>query len=82
MARAGLEWGVRDLARHANVSTATISRLEKRQAQLIPGNLLAIRQAFEAAGVEFIEDHGVSVKPAKPAGRTRMSPPRTRAAAS
>ena len=71
MARAGLEWSTRDLAKQTKVSTTTISRFEKGHAQPIPGNLIAIWQAFEAAGVEFIDGHGVSVQPAKPAGPVR-----------
>ena len=57
MARAGLELGVRDLAKAAAVSTNTISRLEGGEA-LQPRTLAAIRTALEAAGVEFIAANG------------------------
>ena len=57
MARAALELGVRELASAASVSTNTISRLERGES-LNARTLAAIRAAFEAAGVEFIEENG------------------------
>jgi transcriptional regulator with XRE-family HTH domain len=57
MARAALKWGVRDVAREAKVSPATVTRIEADQ----PANastLAAIRAALEAAGVEFIAENG------------------------
>jgi transcriptional regulator with XRE-family HTH domain len=57
MARAGLGVGVRDLAKIAEVSTNTISRLERGEA-IYPRTLAAIRAALEAAGVEFIAENG------------------------
>ncbi len=57
MARAALRLGVRDVAKAAKVSPATLSRVEADQ----PANastLAAIRAALEAAGVEFIEENG------------------------
>jgi transcriptional regulator with XRE-family HTH domain len=56
MARAGLGVGVRDLAKIAEVSTNTISRLERGEA-IYPRTLAAIRAALEAAGVEFIAEN-------------------------
>jgi len=57
MARAALGWGVRDLAQKARVSTQTISRLEHGQT-LRQVTVNSIRAAFEAAGIEFIEENG------------------------
>ncbi len=57
MARAALKWGVRDVAREAKVSPATVTRIEADS----PANastLAAIRSALEAAGVEFIAENG------------------------
>lgn len=54
MARAALKWGVRDVAREAKVSPATVTRIEGDH----PANastLAAIRAALETAGAEFIE---------------------------
>nr|WP_025828424.1 helix-turn-helix domain-containing protein [Acetobacter persici] len=57
MARAGLGLGVRELAALADVSTNTITRLERGEA-LYPRTVEAIRSALEAAGVEFIPENG------------------------
>lgn len=58
MARAGLNLGVRDLAGLAQVSTNTITRLERGES-LYPRTIEAIRTALEAAGVEFVGETGV-----------------------
>lgn len=57
MARAGLGLGVRELAALAEVSTNTITRLERGEA-LYPRTVEAVRSALEAAGVEFIPENG------------------------
>jgi hypothetical protein len=59
-ARAVLKWSAQDLARHSSVSLRTIRRAElaDRHTSLTAPNDLAIRRAFEAAGVEFIENGG------------------------
>lgn len=57
MARAGLGLGVRELAALADVSTNTITRLERGEA-LYPRTVEAIRSALESAGVEFIPENG------------------------
>lgn len=65
LARIALGWGVRQLAEAANVSTQTISRLERGE-QLRAGTLDGIRQVFEAAGIEFLwgdeDDFGIMIK--------------------
>ncbi|PSJ57602.1 helix-turn-helix domain-containing protein [Pseudaminobacter soli (ex Li et al. 2025)] len=60
LARTALDWGVRDLARAADVSTHTISRLERGE-ELREGTLQRIRQVLEEAGIEFIPENGGGV---------------------
>ena len=64
MARAGLGLGIREVATRANVSTNTITRLERGET-LYPRTVEAIRTALEAAGVEFTNGDapGVRLRP-------------------
>ncbi|MUZ74901.1 helix-turn-helix domain-containing protein [Agrobacterium vitis] len=57
LARIALGWGVRELAQAANVSTQTISRLERGE-QLRDVTLDSIRRVLESAGIEFILEDG------------------------
>jgi hypothetical protein len=59
-ARALVKWSADDLARHSLVSVRTIRRAElgNVQTSMTGPNDLAIRRAFEAAGVEFIDENG------------------------
>ena len=57
MARAALEWGIRDLARAALVSHDTIVRFERGE-ELKDKTVDAIREAFERNGVVFIQENG------------------------
>jgi transcriptional regulator with XRE-family HTH domain len=57
MARAAVGLGVRDLAKLAEVSVDTVSRLERGE-ELMPRTVAAIRTALEAAGVIFIDQNG------------------------
>jgi transcriptional regulator with XRE-family HTH domain len=57
MARTALGWGVRELADAAKVSPDTVARLERGE-QLKERTVDAIRQAFDAAGVLFIDENG------------------------
>ena len=52
MARAGLGWGIRDLARSAKVSVDTVVRFERGE-ELRERTIEALQRAFEAAGLEF-----------------------------
>jgi transcriptional regulator with XRE-family HTH domain len=52
MARAGLGWGIRDLARAAKVSLDTVVRFERGEV-LRERTVEALQRAFELAGVEF-----------------------------
>jgi transcriptional regulator with XRE-family HTH domain len=55
MARAALRWGVRDLAKAADIAANTVFRFENGRNEPNTLTLKAMRQAFEAAGVRFTE---------------------------
>jgi hypothetical protein len=59
-ARSLLRWRADDLAAASALSVATIRRAELKEIEtaLTTANDLAIRRAFEAAGVEFIDENG------------------------
>ena len=70
-ARALLRWSALDLAEASKVGVATIRRVEVVEGE-IPVTLAnegALRQALEAAGVEFIDENGggAGVRLRKPA---------------
>ena len=71
MARAALKWGVRDLAREADITPATVTRIETGKAAY-NSTVDAIQKAFEVAGIEFIPENGggVGVRFARPTGNT------------
>ncbi|MCX7355252.1 MAG: helix-turn-helix transcriptional regulator [Alphaproteobacteria bacterium] len=54
MARAALDWTVRDLAREAGVSANTVSRYENGT-DAMGDTLMRFRRAFESAGILFID---------------------------
>jgi hypothetical protein len=62
MARAALGIGVQDLAVMARVSPDAVLRLEKGET-LHQRSVIAIREAMEEAGVEFLPDGGVLLRP-------------------
>jgi transcriptional regulator with XRE-family HTH domain len=57
MARAALGWGVRDLAKKADVTANTVTRIENG-ADAKQSTIDRLRTALEAAGIEFIEENG------------------------
>jgi len=59
-ARALLRWRAEDLAKASAVGVATIRRAElaKHATAMNAPNDAAIRRAFEAAGIEFIDENG------------------------
>ena len=68
MARAALGWGVRDLAKAADIAANTVFRFENGRNDPNPVTLKAMRQAFEAAGLVFIdadETAGAGVRASK-----------------
>jgi transcriptional regulator with XRE-family HTH domain len=72
-ARALLRWSASDLAQKAALGVNTIRRAEisEDETSLTVANDLAIRRAFEAVGVEFIDENGGG-----PGVRLRKRPPR------
>ncbi len=54
-ARAFLRWTAEDLAKAANIGVATVRRAEAEYGvpNMLPNNMIAIRRAFEATGIEF-----------------------------
>jgi len=71
-ARALLRWSAVDLAREATLGANTIRRAEVAEGRtsLTAANELAVRRAFESAGVEFIDENGggAGVRLRKPSG--------------
>jgi hypothetical protein len=59
-ARALLRWEQRDLEAASSVSLPTIKRLESKPGIMAahPSTVLALRRAFESAGIEFIDENG------------------------
>ncbi|WP_245466340.1 MULTISPECIES: helix-turn-helix transcriptional regulator [unclassified Mesorhizobium] len=57
-ARAMLGWSQAELAQSANVSRATVVDFERGLRVPHRNNLGAIREALEAAGIEFIPENG------------------------
>lgn len=63
MARAGLEWSLEEAA--AGVSRRTVLGFERHHRDVRPELIEALRRAYEAAGVRFVEEgpHAGSVTP-------------------
>ena len=59
-ARGLLRWSAQDLAEASALGVNTIRRAEVAESQiaLTAANNLAVRNALEAAGVEFIDENG------------------------
>lgn len=58
MARAALSWSIETAAEAAGVSTRTILRFEKGQRDIKAELIQALRRAYEAADVRFLEEAG------------------------
>jgi transcriptional regulator with XRE-family HTH domain len=58
MARAALDWTVRDLAEATGLHRNTINNVEVGRYAGDPATLQRIEQVFVAAGVEFIDENG------------------------
>ena len=55
MARAALDWSLEDAAAAAGVSRRTVLRFERYHRDVKPELIEALRRAYEAAGVRFID---------------------------
>jgi len=60
MARTGLGWSAKELARRSRLGISTISRAEGTGRGVSEGNLFLIQHAFEEAGVVFLEEDQAS----------------------
>jgi transcriptional regulator with XRE-family HTH domain len=58
MARAALNWTVRDLAQATGLHRNTITNIEVGRYAGDPETLAKLRGVLEAAGVEFIDENG------------------------
>jgi hypothetical protein len=63
-ARGLLDWTQQELADAAHVGVATVRVFEAEAAETRHATLAALRRAFEAAGIEFIDENsgGVGVR--------------------
>jgi transcriptional regulator with XRE-family HTH domain len=57
-ARGLLDWSQQDLAKQAGVGIVTVRQIEAGSTESRRATLVVVRQAFEAAGVEFIDENG------------------------
>lgn len=57
-ARGLLDWSQQDLANHAGVGIVTVRQVEAGMTEPRRATLAVVRQAFEQAGVEFIDENG------------------------
>lgn len=58
MARAALQWSLKDLSEKSKVSHVTINRFENGQATSNPSTLAALKGVLEAAGIVFVDQNG------------------------
>lgn len=61
MARGYLRWSVADLAKRSGVGESTVKRMEGPDGEpdgVTIGKLRKVREALEAAGIEFIPENG------------------------
>ncbi|MEA3044369.1 MAG: hypothetical protein QOH47_2207 [Sphingomonadales bacterium] len=56
MARAALQWSLEEAGAAAGVSRRTVLRHENNHRDIRPDLIAALRRAFVAAGVRFIEE--------------------------
>ena len=70
MARAALKWAVRDLADRAQVSPTTVVAVEAEK-DVRAATLAVLKNALEAAGVEFTNGDAPGVRLRKPRYRVK-----------
>ena len=61
-ARGLLRWKQQDLAARSDVGLSTIKKFETEVTVPHKPTLKALKAAFEAAGIQFIDDNGIGVK--------------------
>jgi len=74
MARAALNWTVRDLADRAGVSHDTVIRIEGGDQTLKDSTIAKVRSAFEAEHIEFTNGSSPGVRIHLPDGTTVEAP--------
>jgi transcriptional regulator with XRE-family HTH domain len=57
-ARGLLDWSQQDLASQAGLGIVTVRQIEAGTTEPRRATLVVVRQAFERAGVEFIDENG------------------------
>lgn len=57
-ARGLLDWSQQDLASQAEIGIVTVRQIEAGVGEPRRATLVVVRQAFERAGVEFIDENG------------------------
>jgi transcriptional regulator with XRE-family HTH domain len=57
-ARGLIGWSQQDLANNAGIGTVAVHQLESGTSQPRRATLEVVKRAFEAAGVEFIDENG------------------------
>lgn len=57
-ARGLLDWSQQDLAGEARIGIVTVRQIEAGSTSPRPATIVVVRQAFERAGVEFIDENG------------------------
>ena len=57
-ARGLLDWSQQDLANEAGVGIVTVRQIEAGVSKPRRATLVVVKQAFEKAGIEFIDENG------------------------
>ena len=57
-ARGLLDWSQKDLANQAGVGIVTVRQVEAGATEPRRATLVVLKQAFEGAGIEFIDENG------------------------
>jgi transcriptional regulator with XRE-family HTH domain len=74
-ARGLLDWSQQDLAGHAGIGIVTVRQVEAGSTSPRRATLIVLKQAFERAGVEFIDENGggpgVRLRKRQPAKRSK-----------
>jgi transcriptional regulator with XRE-family HTH domain len=74
MARVGVRWGVRDLAKKAGLTANTVTRIENG-ADAKQSTIDKLKRALEAAGIEFTNGDQPGVRLTKAAAARAANPP-------